>query len=83
MRTTRQKRAIRNALFRLGLHATPKAVAHALAQQGVQVDEECVRLVRFEMLKETTGGRLTEVPRPVPAPAVRRRPQGFPGRCQG
>jgi hypothetical protein len=80
MRTTGTKRAIRNAFFRLGLHATPKAVAQALTDQAVQVDEELVRQVRFEMLKEATGGRVGKVPRPVPSPAVRRRPQGFPGR---
>ena len=57
MRTTGKKRAIRNALYRLGLHATPKAVAHALMQQGVQVDEQLIRLVQFELLKETTGVR--------------------------
>jgi hypothetical protein len=39
MRITGTKRAIQNALHRLGLHATPKAVVHALAQQGVRVNE--------------------------------------------
>jgi hypothetical protein len=80
MRTTGTRRAIRNALFRLEPHATPKAVTHALAQQGVQVDEELVRRVRIELLKESTGARNTEVPGALPSPAVRRRPQGFPRR---
>jgi hypothetical protein len=80
MRTTGKKRAIRHALFRLGLHATPKAVADALAQQGVRVDEELVRQVRFELVKESTGARAADAHRPVPSPAVRRRPQGFPRR---
>jgi hypothetical protein len=79
MRTTSTKRAIRNAFTRLGLHATPKAVVHALAQQGVQVDEELVRQVRFEILKETTS-RVAAVPKPIPSPTVRRCPKGFPGR---
>jgi hypothetical protein len=78
MRTTGKKRAIRNALYRLGLHTTPKAVAHALWQQGIQVDEQLVRQVHFELLKETTKARTAKVHRPVPPPAVRRRPQGFP-----
>jgi len=78
MRTSCKKRAIRNAFFRLGLHATPKAVAHALWQQGIQVDEQLVRRVHFELLKETTEARTAKVHRPVPPPAVRRRPQGFP-----
>jgi hypothetical protein len=80
MRTTGKKRAIRNALSRLGLHATPKAVVHALREQGVQVAEELVRQVRFELLKEATRARNAEVPRPVPPPGVPRRPKGFPGR---
>jgi hypothetical protein len=80
MRTTGKKQAVRNALFGLGLHTTPKAVAHALRQQGVSVTEELVRQVRFEMLKETTHARPGKVARPAPPPAVRRRPQGFPRR---
>jgi hypothetical protein len=80
MRTAGKKRAIRNAFFRLGLHTTPKAVVQASAQQGIVVDEELVRLVRLVPLKERTAGRFAEVPRPVPSPAVRRRPQRFPSR---
>lgn len=83
MRTTGKKRAIRNAFFRLGLHTTPKAVVYALAQQGVRVDEELVRRVRFELLEETTGERIAGFTRPVTSPAVRRRPQAFPGRRRG
>jgi hypothetical protein len=80
MRTTGKKRAIRNAFFRLGLHATPKGIVEALRQQGVLVDEELVRQVKFELAKETTGARVAKVSRPVPSPAVRRCPQGFPRR---
>jgi hypothetical protein len=80
MRTAGKKRAVRNAFFRLGLHTTPKAVVHALAQQGVQVSEELVWQVRVKMLKDTTGARVAEVPGALPSPAVRRRPQGFPRR---
>jgi hypothetical protein len=36
------------------LHTTPKGVVHALVQQGILVDEELVRAVLVEMLKETT-----------------------------
>jgi hypothetical protein len=78
MRTTGKKRTIRNAFFCLGLHAPPKAVAHALREQGIQVDEQLVRQVHFELLKETTEARTAKVHRPVPPPAVRRCPQGFP-----
>ena len=81
MRTAGKKRAIRNALSRLGLHATPKGVVHA--QQGIRVSEVLVRQVRFEMLNETAGERFAGVSKPVPSPAVRRRPQGLPRRHQG
>ena len=83
MRTTSMKRAIRNAFYRLGLHATPKGVVHVLAQQGVRLSEEVVRQVRFEILNETAGERFAGVSRPVRSPAVRWRPQGFPERHQG
>jgi len=80
MRTIGKKRAIRNAFYRLGLHITPRVVVEALAQQGIKVDEELVRQVRFDMLKESTRGRVATVSRPIPLPAVRRCPKGFPGR---
>jgi hypothetical protein len=75
-----QEAAIRNALRRLGLHATPKAVVQELMQQGIVVDEELVRQVRLDLLKGMTASGFAKVPRPVPPPAVRRRPQGLPGR---
>jgi hypothetical protein len=80
MRATGTKRAIRNAIFRLGLHATPKMVVHALREQGVMVDEALVRDVRFEMLKESTGATVGKASRPVQAQVVRRRPRAFPRR---
>ena len=83
MRTSSLKRAIRNTFHRLGLQTTPKGVVHVLTQQGIRVSEELVRQARFEMLNETAGERFAAVSRPVPPPAVRRRPQGFPGRHQG
>jgi hypothetical protein len=80
MRTPDKRRAIRNALHRLGLHTTPKAIAQVLREPGVLVDEGFVRQVRFEMLKEAARERVGKVARRVTVPAVRRRPQGFPGR---
>src|SRR5215472_11282903 len=79
MRRVSTKRAIRNTLYRLGLHTTPKAVVHALAQQGVRVSEELVRQVRFEMLNDSTAKRIARVSRPMPSPVMRRRPRGFRG----
>ena len=78
MRTTGTRRAIRNALFRLGLHTTPKGIVDALAQQGIQVSEELGRQVRIEMLKKTQRAVLS--PDPVPVSSVRRCPKGFPRR---
>jgi hypothetical protein len=80
MRTAGKKRAIRNAFFRLGLHTTSKGIVAALAQHGVPVDEELVRQVRFEMLKENTRARVVKASRPVMSPAMPHRPQGLPGR---
>jgi hypothetical protein len=80
MRTPDKRRAVRNALCRLGLHTTPKAIAQVLREQGVLVDEGLVRQVRIEMLKETTRGKAGKVARRVTFPAVRRRPQGLPKR---
>jgi hypothetical protein len=79
MHTSGNKRSIRSAFLRLGLHARPKGIVYALAQQGIRVDEELVRQVQIELVRETTGARISKVPRPVAPPAVRRRPQGFPG----
>jgi ribosomal protein S20 len=78
-----KKQAIRNALFRLGLHTTPKGVVHALAQQGIQVAEVLVKAVFVEILKETTRGRVAKVSRPVPLPAVRRCPKAHGETCRG
>jgi hypothetical protein len=57
--------------------------ARALRERGIQVDEQFVRQVRFEMLKETTRRRAGTVSRRVGLPGVRYRPQGVPGRHQG
>jgi hypothetical protein len=80
MRTTGKKREIRNAFLRQGLHTTPRTVVNTLAQQGIHVDEEFVRQVRFEMLNNVTKTTVARVPRPVTLPAMWRRPDGFPGR---
>ncbi len=80
MRTIGKKRAIRRAFFRLGLHTTPKGVVDALKHQDVQVTEELIRKVRFQILKESTEARPAKASKPVQLPPVRRRPQGLPGR---
>jgi hypothetical protein len=80
MRKISKKQAVRNTFFRLGLHAGPKEVAQALEQLGVQVDEEFVRVLRVELLKETTRGAVAKGVRPVVSPVARRCPKGFPRR---
>lgn len=76
MRTTGKKQAVRNALYRLGLRTIPKGIVEPLAQQRVQVNEELVRGMLVEILKETNRRRVVNVSRP----ALRRCPNGFPGR---
>jgi hypothetical protein len=77
MRTAR-KQAIRHALFRRSLHTPPKGIIDALAQQGVLVDEELVRQVPIELLKEATRGRIAVVP--MLNLGVRRRPKWSHGK---
>jgi hypothetical protein len=76
----RKTQAIRYAFFCLGLHTPAKGVVDVLAQQGIQVNEELVRQVRFELLKESTKGSVAKVSRPAGSTRVRHRPQGFPRR---
>lgn len=80
MHTSHKRRAICNALYRLGLHTPPRAIVHSLQEQGILVEETLVRAVLLEMLKETTRARNVRAARPIPTHAVRRRPQGFPGK---
>ena len=80
MRKISKKQAIRNTLFRLGLHARPKEIVRALKQLGVQVDEEFVRVVRIGLLKGATGRSVAKAAGPVVSPVVRRCPKEFPRR---
>jgi hypothetical protein len=74
-----KKKAVADALIRLGLHARAEAVAQALAEQGVGVNEALVTLVRLELLKKNTQP-CGPLPRPVTRTAVRHRPQSHPRR---
>jgi hypothetical protein len=76
-----KRRAVRNALGRLGLHAGDGQVVRELERQGVSVSGELVRAVRVEMLKETAELRRQRAALPNrPDPAVRHRPQKRPPR---
>jgi hypothetical protein len=80
MVTISKTQAIRHAFFRLGMQATPKSIVQALSQQDIKVTEELVKLVRFEMLKETTGAGIAKVSRQARPSRIRRYPQGIPCR---
>jgi hypothetical protein len=75
-----RKRAVREAFHRLGLHTRPAAIVRTLAEFGIAVGEDLVRLVRVELLKGTaeTLRERARTPRPAPRPPARRPPQ--PGR---
>jgi hypothetical protein len=79
MRAGSKKKAVADALFRLGLHARAEAVVQKLAEQGITVSEALVKLVRLELLKKNTQP-CGPLPRPVTRTAVPHRPQGYPRR---
>lgn len=59
---TGKKRAVENALHRLGMQAKPEEVIAALARQGIEVSLELVRLVRFDLLRAAARMRAQAVP---------------------
>lgn len=78
-RGSSKEKTVADALFRLGMHARAEAVVQALAEQGVNVSEAVVTLVRLELLKKTTQPCGT-LPRPLTRTGFRHRPQGYPRR---
>ncbi len=69
-----KRRAVRNALARLGLQTRAREVVAALAAEGVHVGEELVQRVRREILAELLPH--PESVRP-PLPLDRRRTRPF------
>ena len=77
-----KRRAVEGAFHRLGMQARASEVVAALAQRGLVVSEEFVRLVRFGLLKAATKARVqpgrprdtrpTATRRPTPAPRSHR-----------
>jgi hypothetical protein len=59
-----RRRAIRNALARLGMQASPKQVVIALADIGIPVTEGQVRRVKVEILKEAAQAERRRVTTP-------------------
>lgn len=68
-----KRRAVRDVLARLGLHAGAREVVAALAAEGVRVGEELVQRVRREVLAEL----LPQQNRATPPPLDRRRMRPF------
>jgi hypothetical protein len=74
-------RAIRNAVARLGMQASPKQIAAFLSNFGIDVSEALVQRVKLEMLKETAKAERQRVKVPnVARPTVRRPPKVPPRR---
>jgi hypothetical protein len=70
-----RKRAVRNALLRLGLHARPADVVRALDALGIVVGEELVRAVALELRKGIDRARRERAPKPPPTLPPRRYPR--------
>jgi hypothetical protein len=75
-----KKHAIRMALFRLGMQAKPKEVVQALADQGIFVSHDLVRLVKIEMTEKLVEATRIKFKQVVPPKSVRRRPNAIPRR---
>ena len=65
-------RAIKNALARLGMQASPTQVVAAMADIGIVVNEALVRQVKVELLKQAAKVERQQVRTPqVERPQVR------------
>src|SRR5262249_43350587 len=77
---TSKKRAIQNALARLGMQASPKQVVAFLANFGIDVNEALVRRVKVEMLKQAARVQRQQVKVPNAVRSTVRRPAKVPPR---
>jgi hypothetical protein len=68
-------RAIRNALARLGMQASPKQIVSFLANVGIDVSERLVRQVKVDMLKQAAKVERQQVRTPKVERQVRRPPK--------
>jgi hypothetical protein len=73
-------RAIRNAVARLGMQASPKQIIAFLANFGIDVSEALVRRVKVEIWKETAKAERQRVKVPNTAQPTVRRPPKVPPR---
>ena len=67
-----KRRAIRNMLARLGMHATPGQVVEALESLGIEVSENFVTRVKAQMFPDEAKSVRERSKRP---PKTRSRPQ--------
>lgn len=75
-----KKHAIRMSLFRLGMQAKPKEVVQALADQGIFVSHDLVRLMKIEMTEKLAGATRIKFKQVIPPKSLRRRPNAIPRR---
>jgi hypothetical protein len=74
-------RAIRNAVARLGMQASPKQIVAFLANFGIDVNEALVRQVKLDLLKQAARVERQRVKAPnIIRPTVRRPPKVPPRR---
>jgi hypothetical protein len=62
------------------MQARPKEVVQTLAEQGVFVSHDLVRLVKIEMIEKLVEATRIKFKQVVPPKSVRRRPNAIPRR---
>ena len=72
--TANKRRAIRNTLVRLGMHAKPGKIAEALEMYGIEVSEKLVSRVKIQMFRDEAKAARERFKRP-PMPNTCNRPQ--------
>ncbi len=75
------RKAIRNTLRQLGMHAGPEQVIEAMQRYGIDVSKRLVSDVKAQLLREEARAQREQAKRP-PAVKSRNRPQQrkIPGR---
>jgi hypothetical protein len=79
-KSIREKRAIQNALARLGIQASPTQVVALVARFGIAVTEALVRQVKVQMLKTVARVKRQQVQIPRTGRPQVRRPAKVPPR---
>ena len=69
-----KRKMIRNMWMQLGIQASPSQVVDALERLGIEVSEEFVSRVNFQMLREEAKALQQQAKRP-PKTKTQKRPQ--------